>query len=90
KNGIRLLEIACEMAKIGNRNALSDVAVATEMAMTAVKAGKENVEINLPMVDDDDTKDKIKQEADKLLQEANKLYSETIKEITKRKHENEG
>ena len=90
KNGIRLLEIACEMAKIGNRNALSDVAVATEMAMTAVKAGKENVEINLPMVDDDDTKDKIKHEADKLLQEANKLYSKTIKEITKRKHENEG
>ena len=50
KAASEVLELASQIAPIGNRNAVSDVGVAALLAVTAVRGAALNVQINLPSV----------------------------------------
>lgn len=52
--GADALALAARMAAIGNRNALSDVAVAADLAWSGLRGGLANVTINLPGLASDD------------------------------------
>lgn len=52
--GADALALATRMAAIGNRNALSDVAVAADLAWSGLRGGLANVTINLPGLASDD------------------------------------
>ena len=63
-----VLELARRLAPIGNRNAVSDVGVAAQLAVTAVRGAALNVQINLPSVPaDDELRDQATTAIDRLL-----------------------
>ncbi len=78
-----ILELASILVKKGNPNSVSDVGVAGETALAAVRGGCMNVLINLSSVKDKRYRDRKKKRVDELLKEAAKLerkiFIQTIK-----------
>ena len=82
---LSVLEIAGELVKKGNPNSISDVGVAGEVALAAVRGACMNVLINLPGIKDKRFTDREKKQVDELIAKAQKLeqniFRQTIKII---------
>jgi len=52
ENCKKVLELAIRVAKIGNKNALSDTKIAKLLAQAGIKAAILNVKVNLPLIKD--------------------------------------
>ncbi len=85
KLSLSVLEIADELVKKGNPNSISDVGVAGEAALAAVRGACLNVLINLPGVNDKRYTNRKKKRVDGLLAKASqierKIFRQTIKMI---------
>ncbi|MGE4271608.1 MAG: cyclodeaminase/cyclohydrolase family protein [Desulfitobacterium sp.] len=79
-----VLELAQELAPIGNKGAISDVGVAAYLAESALKAAMFSVDINLPQVKDIDYQDKVKAERERLFAQAEKLKNEIVAVVQSR------
>lgn len=66
------LEQAAAIARLGNRNAASDVNVALELLQAGLRGARENVEINLGSVKDQEYVARVKSESERLLANAGK------------------
>ena len=62
KDAFKIIELAEKVVKQGNKNAITDVAVATMMARTAVLSALYNVKINLASIKDTDFVEEIREE----------------------------
>lgn len=85
EKSVKAMELASEIAKIGNQNAISDAGVAGLMGNAAVKGAAYNVQINLLSVKDDDFKrekadllNQIKIKADRILLEVEHIVEKAI------------
>jgi formiminotetrahydrofolate cyclodeaminase len=76
EKSLALLDLARTAALKGNRNSLSDAAVAGLMSESAASGGYYNVRINLPNIQDKTFKEEILAKADSILDEINKLGKE--------------
>lgn len=65
-----------EMAKLGNINSSSDLAVGAKMLETGIRGAFKNVEINLPQIDDKKYKADVLKEAHDILKEAGTKLAE--------------
>lgn len=70
---LTILEIANDLVRKGNPNSVSDVGVAGEVALAAVRGACMNVLINLPDIPDEYYKTEKKKEVEKLLNSSVKL-----------------
>jgi methenyltetrahydrofolate cyclohydrolase len=84
QNCYAVLELAQELAPIGNKGAISDVGVAAYLAESALKAAMLSVDINLPQVKDITYQDTVKTERERLFVQAEKLKNETVKIVQSR------
>ncbi|MEW6125957.1 MAG: glutamate formimidoyltransferase [Acidobacteriota bacterium] len=73
KASLDVLRLLGELVKIGNQNALSDVGVGAQLALTAVKGASYNVGINLSSLADEQEANAFRNEADAIVDEAKKL-----------------
>ncbi|MBN1327111.1 MAG: glutamate formimidoyltransferase [Candidatus Cloacimonetes bacterium] len=78
------VELAAEIAEIGNKNAISDAGVAAFTANAAAKSAYFNVKINMGGIEDDNFKFNILTQADELLEKTNNLALKVEKEIKTR------
>jgi glutamate formiminotransferase / formiminotetrahydrofolate cyclodeaminase len=68
-----VLRLLAELATIGNQNALSDVGVGAQLALTAAKGASYNVAINLSSLADENEAAQFRDEAGKIVDEAKSL-----------------
>jgi glutamate formiminotransferase/formiminotetrahydrofolate cyclodeaminase len=83
QKSLQALELAIEIAKIGNVNSVSDAGVGSLMARTAVEGAYYNVQINLPGIEDKAVAERIDAESRKILADADakvKLAREIVLE----------
>ncbi|NOR22546.1 MAG: glutamate formimidoyltransferase [Candidatus Aminicenantes bacterium] len=80
EKSIKALDLATEIALKGNKNSLSDAGVAGLTAQAAAEGGYYNIKINLPNLQDNEFKLKIKKQAASLKKKAVKLGNE-LREI---------
>ena len=80
EKSIDALNLAREIAMKGNKNSLSDAGVAGLTAQAAAEGGYYNIKINLPNLQDNEFKSKIKKQAASLKKKAVKLGDE-LREI---------
>ena len=80
EKSIQALDLAREIALKGNKNSLSDAGVAGLTAQAAAEGGYYNIKINLPNLQDNEFKSKIKKQAASLKKKAVKLGDE-LREI---------
>ena len=78
--------MAREIALKGNKNSLSDAGVAGLTAQAAAEGAYYNIKINLPNLQDNEFKSKIKKQAASLKKKAVKLGDE-LREIIEKKLE---
>ena len=79
KDAVKLMEFASKVVEKGNKNAISDGAVAAMMARTAVLGALYNVKINLQSIKDEDFVSRISQKVHELeskaIEEEKKILS---------------
>lgn len=80
EKSIKALDMAREIALKGNKNSLSDAGVAGLAAQAAAEGAYYNIKINLPNLQDNEFKSKIKKQAASLKKKAVKLGDE-LREI---------
>lgn len=78
---LEAVELAQKVAKIGNKNALSDAGVAAITANAAAKSAYLNVKINMGGIEDEKFKFDILTQADELLEKVNNLALKVEKEV---------
>lgn len=78
RKSYEVLELAKELAPIGNKSAISDVGVAAYLSESALKSAILSVDINLPQIKDINYKEKIVEERGNLLSSAETILRETI------------
>ena len=83
EKSIDALSLAREIALKGNKNSLSDAGVAGLTAQAAAEGGYYNIKINLPNLQDNEFKSKIKKQAASLKKKAVKLGDELRELIEK-------
>lgn len=76
---VSLMELLPIVAEKGNVNSISDIGVANNMALTAVKGAMLNVKINLPGLEDQSRRTDLNNKAGSLLKKACELYEKTEK-----------
>jgi glutamate formiminotransferase/formiminotetrahydrofolate cyclodeaminase len=74
-----------EMAKLGNINSASDLAVGAKSLETGIWGALKNVEINLPQIDDIAFKNQVLKQANEIMLRANTNLSEIEKILDNRK-----
>ena len=79
---VRILELASQVAPIANRWLLSDLLVACELAMAAVRAGLHNVRVNIPEASSGDQL-MLSRQCDELLARAVEVVKKAVPEIQK-------
>lgn len=84
ENALKTLRLARSIAEIGNQNAASDAGVAACMAEAAVTAALLNVDINLPLVGDDDYRSASATARDAMLAEAAALRADVLEVVRKK------
>jgi|AntRauTorckE6833_2_1112554.scaffolds.fasta_scaffold00904_7 formiminotetrahydrofolate cyclodeaminase len=80
KLGVEVLEITKEVAKNGNKNAVSDAGVAALMALAGVKGAAYNVFINSSSLSDDKKAKELEDKTNKLVKKSEKL-ADQVEEI---------
>jgi len=75
-----VLDIILEIGTKGNKNALSDIAVAALNALTGLKGAAYNVEINLPSIKDQKFNSKMKEELTTIMKGLDDKVSKLIKD----------
>lgn len=78
QNCFKILQLAQELAPIGNKGAISDVGVAAYLAESALKSAMLSVDINLPQIKDEDYQERVKVERTRLFEKATVLCAETV------------
>ncbi len=81
---VKVLELAKNMAEIGNINAISDVGVAAELALAACRSASFNVRINIPSIKDEEFKNKVTKENGRIIKKIENLYKEIIPIVEKK------
>lgn len=84
QNCFKVLQLAKELAPIGNKGAISDAGVAAYLAESALKAAMFSVDINLPQVKDEGYKEKVLAERARLFEQAAVLCAETVAVVQSR------
>ena len=84
QNCYRVLQLAQELAPIGNKGAISDVGVAAYLAASALKAAMFSVDINLPQIKDTVYQAKVNAERSRLFEEADRICAETVAVVESR------
>jgi glutamate formiminotransferase / formiminotetrahydrofolate cyclodeaminase len=74
-----------ELAKVGNINSASDLAVGAKSLETGIWGAFKNVEINLPQIEDKKYKDAVLKEGNEILARAGKKLAEIEEILNKRK-----
>lgn len=80
--GIEALRHVAAMAKIGNKNAISDCGVGALSLYACVRAAVMNMRINLPGIKDEDFRTQYVARADEFDKEAQSLLDSTMKVVT--------
>jgi len=80
---VELLKLAKKVALKGNKNSLSDAGVAGLTAQAAAEGASYNVRINLPNIQDEEFKSRIKKKA-KALKKRSERLAEEIKKIVEK------
>ena len=78
QNCFKILQLAQELAPIGNKGAISDVGVAAYLAESALKSAMLSVDINLPQIKDEGYQERVKVERTRLFEKAAILCAETV------------
>ncbi|MFZ3130370.1 MAG: cyclodeaminase/cyclohydrolase family protein [Desulfosporosinus sp.] len=84
QNCYKILQLAQELAPIGNLGAISDVGVAAYLAESALKSAMLSVDINLPQIKDEGYQERVKAERTRLLEQAAVLCAETVAVVQSR------
>lgn len=84
QNCYAVLELAQQLAPIGNKGAISDVGVAAYLAESALKAAMFSVDINLSQVKDIVYQEKVKAERERLFTQAEIIKNETVQVVQSR------
>ncbi len=71
-----VLEITEEIAKKGNKNAISDAGVAALMALASVKSAAYNVYINTASLNDEDKAKRLEEKTERLVKESEEIADE--------------
>lgn len=79
-----ILKLAKGLSGIGNKGAISDVGVGAYLAEASLNSALLSVDINLPMVKDEDYVAKISAERNQLVEEARKLKEEALSVVQDR------
>ena len=84
KKSRRAVELALDMAKIGNLNAVSDAGIAGEMALAACGSASYNVLINLNFLKDEDYSKSIDDEHKEILKAVKSIHKEVTQVVRKK------
>lgn len=84
QNCLQVLQLARELAPIGNLGAISDVGVAAHLADSALKSAMLSVDINLAQIKDQEYRTRIKAEQTRLVEQAAALCAEAAAIVQKR------
>jgi len=84
QNCFKILQLAQELAPIGNKGAISDVGVAAYLAESALKSAMLSVDINLPQIKDASYQERVKLERTRLFEKAAVLCAETVAVVQSR------
>lgn len=84
QNCYAVLDLAYELAPIGNKGAISDVGVAAYLAESALKAAMFSVDINLPQIKDAAYQEEVKREREHLFEVAEKIKNQTVEIVNNR------
>jgi len=84
RKSVKVLELAKNMGKIGNVNAISDIGVAAELALAACRSASLNVRINLPSIEGKEFRNKVNKEHDRIIKKIENLYKDIIKIVEKK------
>ncbi|MDP4126788.1 MAG: cyclodeaminase/cyclohydrolase family protein [Bacillota bacterium] len=84
QNCFKVLQLAQELAPIGNKGAISDVGVAAYLAEGALKSAMFSVDINLPQIKDQTYQERVKAERARMFEEAAKICAETVAVVQSR------
>ena len=77
QRGFEVSRLLGELAKIGNPNALSDVAVGAQLAQAAVRGAAYNVNVNLDSIADRDSADRTREQM-KMMSEQSKTIADEV------------
>lgn len=81
---LEAMEITERLSKIGNKMAISDAGVAAYVCEAAINAVLLSVDINIPMITDQDFVDLIKDDKAKIITEASKLKDLAVNTVRER------
>ena len=81
KHSLRSMELAAQMAEIGNQNSLSDAGVAMLQAKAGLEGAAMNVLINIPGIEDTSVVKDFKKQVADLRSASDKLADETLTKI---------
>ncbi|MGC7873543.1 cyclodeaminase/cyclohydrolase family protein [Desulfosporosinus sp. SYSU MS00001] len=84
QNCFKVLQLAQELAPIGNKGAISDVGVAAYLAENALKSAMLSVDINLPQIKDQTYQERVKAERTRLFEQAAAICAETVAVVQSR------
>ena len=82
KDAFKIIELAEKVVKQGNKNAITDAAVATMMARTAVLSALYNVKINLASIKDTNFVEKIREEIKHMESEIVNRENEILSDVS--------
>ena len=75
------LEATRQLAEVANPNLLSDVGVAAELLLGALRGARLNVDVNLAYLKDEEVVRSARREADGLQDQARRLHQETVQVV---------
>jgi len=81
---LKTLGLARRIVTIGNKNAASDAGVAACLAEAAVTGALLNVDINLPLVDDEDYRQRCLTKRNTMVKEATELRTEVLRTVARK------
>jgi formiminotetrahydrofolate cyclodeaminase len=82
QRSIEVLALLRELAAIGNRNALSDVAVGARLAQTAVRGASYNVGVNLDSISDRDATENTRNKIKNMIEQSGMIAEEIEAKLT--------
>jgi formiminotetrahydrofolate cyclodeaminase len=86
ENSFRVIDLACRLAPVGNKNVISDVGVAAALAEGALKAALWSVEINLASLNDSTYEDQVRASCEEMQASASQKSAEVASVVEKRIH----